>query len=183
MSKINPIRFKSKSGKSIAIRSAEPADAATLLRLGKSVMAEDGYTLTTPEEFSLTVEEEVKWIEEINAHPSKLVVVAVLDSQVIGSLDFSPGHRKRIAHTGEFGMSISHDHREDGIGYQLLRVLLDWACTHAEIEKIYLKVHATNERAIRLYQKCGFLEEGRFAKDLKLGDDSYADTVVMSRFV
>ena len=51
------------------------------------------------------------------------------------------------------------------------------------LEKIYLKVHATNGRAISLYQKLGFREEGRLVRDLKLGPNEYVDTVVMSLFV
>jgi RimJ/RimL family protein N-acetyltransferase len=44
-------------------------------------------------------------------------------------------------------------------------------------------VFVTNATAIGLYQKLGFIEEGRRIKDIKRGLDSYVDTVMMYKFV
>jgi RimJ/RimL family protein N-acetyltransferase len=41
----------------------------------------------------------------------------------------------------------------------------------------------TNERAIALYKKLGFVVEGVRERDLKYGKDCCVDTVVMGRFV
>lgn len=102
---------------------------------------------------------------------------------LIGMLDFTPGHRQRIAHMGELGMSVGRELREAGVGGALMQCLLDWAAAHPVIEKVCLKVHANNPRAIGLYRKHGFQEEGRQAKDLKYGPNDYVDTVLMAKFV
>jgi RimJ/RimL family protein N-acetyltransferase len=49
------------------------------------------------------------------------------------------------------------------------------------IEKISLTVVQTNIRAIQLYKRYGFLEEGLLIKDRIHRDGNYYNTVVMGR--
>jgi RimJ/RimL family protein N-acetyltransferase len=46
-----------------------------------------------------------------------------------------------------------------------------------------LAVFATNARAIGLYRKLGFVEEGRRPREVKFGADQYVDDILMYRFV
>lgn len=46
-----------------------------------------------------------------------------------------------------------------------------------------LGVFSTNHRAISLYKKMGFLEEGRKIFEFKLNDGEYIDDVIMYKFV
>lgn len=62
---------------------------------------------------------------------------------------------------------------------RLLATLIAWARAHLEIEKLGLYVFSTNEDAVRLYQKPGFLIEAETREPLQFEDDSYADTVAM----
>jgi RimJ/RimL family protein N-acetyltransferase len=98
-------------------------------------------------------------------------------------VDFANGHRRRISHTGEFGLSVLKKWRGQGIGEILLSALLDWARSVPDLEKINLLVHATNDRAIALYRKFGFEVEGRRKKDLKLGPGEYVDSVLMGLWI
>ena len=172
-------KFKLKSGKEVIIRSATRQDAAEILELSTSVIAEEIYQLTSSSEFKMTIEAEEKWIESHLANPDHLVIVAEIDSKIVGLLDFSNGHRQRIAHTGEFGMSVHKDFRSLGIGSLLIGSLIGWAKAHPKIEKINLCVHQTNERAIAVYKKHGFQVEGLRTKDLKYPNGAYVDTVLM----
>lgn len=49
-------------------------------------------------------------------------------------------------------------------------------------EKIELLVRATNARAIHLYSKLGFIEEGRFRNRVRLPDDEFVDDIAMAWF-
>ena len=109
--------------------------------------------------------------------------MAEIDGEVIGQLDFSNGHRKRIFHTGEFGMGVHKDYRHLGIGRLLLEALINWAKQNPHLEKINLSVHHTNERAIAVYKKLGFKVEGVRTKDLKYPSGVYVDTVIMGKEV
>ena len=176
-------RFKSKSGIDVFVRSALKQDAAAILDLSKDVIGEEIYQLTSGAEFKMTIEAEEKWIESHHANPNHIILVAEMNSKIVGMLDFSNGHRKRIAHTGEFGMSVDKSARDQGIGTLLLAALIEWTSKNSTIEKIGLSVHSNNQRAIALYKKMGFEVEGVRRRELKYGEDQYIDTVVMGRFV
>ena len=58
-----------------------------------------------------------------------------------------------------------------------------WARQEAQMEKLGLYVFSTNERAIQLYLRKGFEIEGRCPKDIKFGENDYADTIVMGKLL
>lgn len=63
----------------------------------------------------------------------------------------------------------------------LLENILMWADT-VGIEKITLTVVETNTKAIQLYKRFGFVEEGLLIKDRIHKDGNYHNTVIMGRF-
>lgn len=69
--------------------------------------------------------------------------------------------------------------RRRGVAGRLLAALISWARANPEIENLGLYVFSTNEAAIRLYQAHGFAVEGRYPRDMKFEDGSYAGTVAM----
>jgi len=71
----------------------------------------------------------------------------------------------------------------EGVGTALLKSLIGWAKENHVIEKVTLEVFVTNEAAIRLYRKMGFLEEGRRVRHVKIADGKYVDVIVMYVFV
>jgi RimJ/RimL family protein N-acetyltransferase len=48
-----------------------------------------------------------------------------------------------------------------GLGRTCTKFAIDYAFRELNLNRVYLSVLATNERAIRLYQSLGFLDEGR----------------------
>jgi RimJ/RimL family protein N-acetyltransferase len=176
-------KFKHKFDQEIQIRSALVQDARAILELSQSVIAEEIYQLTSSSEFKMTLEAEEKWIQNHLSDPNRIILIAEVNSQIVGMLDFANGHRKRIAHTGQFGMSIASPFRNQGVGSILLQALFEWAKENQFIEKICLSVHSDNQAAIALYKKMGFEIEGVRKKDLKYDNGRYVDTVLMGRFV
>lgn len=179
----NPENKKSKSGEDVIIRSADIKDAASILELAKAVINEEIYQLTSSKEFNITLEQEEKWIEAHLNNSEHIVLVAEMNSKIVGLLNFQNGSRTRIAHTGEFGMSVVKEFRNQGIGFLLLSSLIEWAEKNYIIEKINLSVHGNNERAIALYKKLGFEVEGVKKHELKYSENIYIDLVTMGRFV
>lgn len=168
-----------KNGSSVIIRTVRESDAEAYLTLGKSIMSEEIYSLTQADELNLTVEQEREWLKSNIEDESHLIIIAESNGKVIGQLDFSNGHRKRNAHTGEFGMGVHKDFRNLGVGSLLIGTLVGWAKDNPRIEKINLGVHQTNDRAIATYKKIGFQVEGLRTKDLKYPNGVYVDTVLM----
>ena len=91
--------------------------------------------------------------------------------------------KKRIQHVASMGISILSEYRGNGLGTEIMTSMIDWATENPIIEKLSLEVWATNNRAISLYEKMGFVEEARKVRQLKYKDGSYDDMVCMYRFV
>ena len=165
------------------IRLAEIRDAEAMLHIQKEVLQEDIYFVSTFDEFKQTVEGQRQWIQQKQNNPDELLIVAEEDGEVAGWLVFQTEGRFKTRHTGKFGVMLRDESRGKGLGTGLVQYLEDWAQHHPEIEKLSLFTFATNTRAIALYEKLGFVEEGRKLKEYKLADGTYVDDVIMSKFV
>ncbi len=66
-----------------------------------------------------------------------------------------------------------------GYGREAVRLLLHYGFHYRGLRRIVLTTHAKNLRAIRCYQACGFVEEGRPRQVLWL-EGEYVDLVNMS---
>lgn len=70
-----------------------------------------------------------------------------------------------VAQTCELGITIGDkNYWGRGYGSDAVRVLLDYAFRHRNMQRVHLTVLGNNERALRSYRKCGFVEEGRLRK-------------------
>ena len=68
----------------------------------------------------------------------------------------SPEHRH-----ADFGIAIARPWWDRGYGTDATRTILRFAFEEMQLHRVNLTVHDYNERARRVYQKCGFVEEGR----------------------
>lgn len=66
-----------------------------------------------------------------------------------------------------------------GYGREAIKLLLDYGFRYLGARRIDLTTHAKNERAIRCYLACGFVEEGRPRKVIWI-EGEYVDLVNMS---
>lgn len=83
------------------------------------------------------------------------------------------------AHTCELGITIGDkDYWGKGYGREAITLLLDYGFRLRNFHKIWLKVHGRNERGIRAYRACGFIEEGRQRAHV-WSSGSYDDLVYM----
>jgi RimJ/RimL family protein N-acetyltransferase len=72
----------------------------------------------------------------------------------------------------------SKGHWGQGYGRDAIGALLDYAFVHRNAHKVWLEVAADNERAIRSYKSCGFVQEGRIRENA-WRDGAYVDELVM----
>ena len=169
--------------KDIIIRQATVADAWMVLRLSRSIISDSDFNVTTPEEFTIGVEEEGDWINGFVKDKNSILLLAVEQNEVVGMLNFRGSPRKRLRHTGTIGLGILKRCRGMGIGTLLMGELINWASKHRVIEKLELNVFEKNLAARALYQKMGFVEQGFLTNGVKLEDGSYTNVILMARFV
>lgn len=165
----------------VKIRRAEQADAPVLAVVEAKIAETPGYMVSRPNE--ITPDAFATKIADLSQHPRGLYIVASLDDKIVGHAMLDPMRLSALSHVVKLNIFVYPGFQRQGIGQTIMEYLLNWAKQTPGVEKIELLVRATNKPAIALYQKFGFLEEGRFKKRLKLPDGSYIDDISMASFV
>jgi ribosomal protein S18 acetylase RimI-like enzyme len=171
------------SNNKFIIRTGILGDAESILDIESMVISEGDYLITVTEEYNRSsIQKQREWIQMLLKNEKETLIVAELNSKVVGWIVFYSQSRKRLSHTGSLTMMISKSYRGLGIGKMLVKALIDCE-KNPLIEKVSLGVFSTNHRAISLYKNMGFVEEGRKIKEFKLNDNEYIDDILMSKFV
>ncbi len=79
---------------------------------------------------------------------------------------------------GELGMAVDREWRGLGVGSALLAAAIEWARERG-LHKLSLTVFAQNAAAIALYDKFGFVEEGRRVKHFRRANGELWDGLEM----
>lgn len=162
----------------LQIREATAADAEQVLAHLQHVVSHPPVMIPkAPEEISLTLAQEQLFLEQLRAAANSLFLIALDGEQVVGNLDIKGLGRKALAHVGVLGMAIQAAYRGQGLGSQLMQAGLDWA-QNSPLKRIELNVYCDNTPAIALYQKFGFVIEGR-RKGYVLHEGQYCDDLIM----
>ena len=174
--------FIDRTGATLRLRTATEDDAEALIAYTRQVDTESPFLSREPGEFVATVAAERLFISRVASRDNGLFLLVLDGDTIVGALDFHGGPGARTCHAGEFGMSVARSHWGRGIGGKLLDALLDWARTTLYVQRIKLRVNARNTRAIALYRSRGFVEEGRFRRELFV-DGEWVDVICMARWL
>jgi len=99
---------------------------------------------------------------------------------VIGVCNCMGGKRKALRHAATLGISIRKTWCGRAVGFAMLQAAIAWARESGIVTRIELQVYADNDRAIRLYRKCGFQPEGVRRRAARRSDGEYVDELVMA---
>lgn len=161
------------------------SDCVCVMNIGKHLMVDGEGQVIDQDEYDFKEAEEVKWIQSHLDNPGDLLIIAQVigndptSSTTVGLLNFEAPKRRKISHTGEFGMGIHKDYRGNGLGKLMLEHLIEWAKSSQQIEKINLRVLENNTKAIEMYKRYGFKENGRKTKEVKISEGNYLDDLSM----
>jgi RimJ/RimL family protein N-acetyltransferase len=108
-------------------------------------------------------------------------LVVARSSEIMGWCDVGPREHEGFEHAATLGMGLRAQIRGRGLGSRLLKQAIARSCRRG-IEKLELRVYASNRVARRLYEKSGFKTEGRLVRARKL-DGRYDDIVLMALFL
>jgi putative acetyltransferase len=161
----------------IEFRRAEPRDAEALAQF-----------MADPAVFAGLLQLPYPGIEawrkrlESRAHEQDaLFLLALAEGTLIGNAGLhSLGWTPRRRHVAGLGISVASAWQGKGVGNELMRRLLEWADNWAGYLRIELTVYTDNARAIALYRKHGFVEEGT-SRAHALRDGVYVDSLMMAR--
>lgn len=114
-------------------------------------------------------------------NPDLMLVAVAQDEQVLAQAGLhSVSQSVRRRHAAMLGIAVSSEAQGKGVGSALMQALLDYADNWAHLLRIELSVFTDNAKAIRLYRRFGFEEEG-VMRAYALRDGVYADVLAMAR--
>jgi len=165
----------------ITVRDAEVADAEILAQAEQETAQTPGFLVSQP--YELTTGAFVAFIVDLTQNPRGKYIVATEGEQLVGHALLNPLRIQSLSHVVQLTIVVHPGFTDRGIGHTMLSYLIDWAKKAEGIEKVELFTRANNARAIALYKKLGFVEEGRLAKRVKLLDGAYLDDMLMGLWV
>lgn len=155
-------------------------DVPALVALRRRLFSEGGHFRTPAHQFHETL-----W-SALNDHasrrnwrggPTRLLWV---DGIVAGYGVVQFGHLQSTQHIARLELGVDANFRGRGLGRTLLEDMLDFAAAVPGCRRIELNVRADNPAAIRLYERVGFVLEGRRHEALKTNDGTYTDELLMA---
>ena len=166
-------------GRECVLRSGTQADGQAALDNFILTHEQTDYLLTYPDEITFTVEDQNKYLQDKADSEREAEILAVIDGKVVGTAGIEAvGRHEKLRHRCNFGVSIDKAYWGLGIGKALLAACI--ACAEkAGDHQMELQVVADNERALRMYQKAGFVEYGRNPRDFLSRYSGYQELVYM----
>ncbi|RME07861.1 MAG: N-acetyltransferase [Anaerolineae bacterium] len=167
------------SGEGIRLRAVEEVDLPLFVRWLNDPEVRRGITVYRP----LSLAAERRWFEAaLQRPPDERPFVIEVCSQgewvAIGNIGLHRiDWRNRSA---EVGIMIGEkEYWNQGYGRAAMRLMLSHAFDTLNLQRVSLQVYANNPRAIRSYEKSGFVLEGRL-RQAHYQDGVYHDVLVMS---
>ena len=152
----------------IIIEKATAADAEAILEFCRKCGSETDNLSFGAEGIPVSIEKEAAFLESVENSDTAVFFVAKAGSEIVGTANYSAFTKKRMAHRGEFGISVRESFWNRGIGTGLLKKILDFAKNTAGSEIVSLEVRSDNKAAIHLYEKFGFQKIGTFKGYFKI---------------
>ncbi|WP_353979103.1 GNAT family N-acetyltransferase [Salinicola endophyticus] len=158
----------------VTIRHATPDDAAALTQLYSQPE-------TQSDTLHLPYQSPTLWQQRLTeTRPSLVILVACIETRVVGQLTLDGFTVARRRHGATIGMGVDPAFHRRGIGKALMAAMIDLCDNWLQITRIELTVFVDNHKAIGLYQRFGFDIEGT-AKRYAMRDGEMIDAYYMAR--
>ncbi len=168
-----------KNGSVLTLREPALEDALPLIAFHQRVGGETDFLLSDEKGIpGLDEEKERAYLKSTLEAPNTRMYLAFVDDVLVGLADVRAAGRPRIAHNGSIGIVVRHDFWGQGVGRILMDELIAFARATGVLTRLELSVRSDNDRAIALYQRCGFVQCGQMHRQMKVGDVFY-DTLLM----
>ncbi len=166
-------------GKRIRLRGIEKADISKYYEWINDPEVIDGLSVFLP----MSLKDEEQWLENISQReqaekPLSIEMRERKNWRLIGNCGFF--NIEWVNRVAEFGIMIGDKSVwNKGYGTETVRLLLQHGFETLNFNRIYLRVYSTNPRAIRSYEKAGFVREGTLRQAV-YRHGRYADIHIMS---
>lgn len=167
----------------MVIRPIQVEDAEPFFDMMCLLDGETPFMMYEPDEREKTTDA-TELREKINDAASMgdfLLIAEESDKNIVGYIWAERGRMNRILHTAYIVVGIREAYQHQGIGTRFFRELDEWARKNS-IVRLELTVECANTAARHLYEKNGFVVEGRRMRSMKLGND-FVDELYMAKLL
>lgn len=175
-----PKEIQLKDGRSALLRAPLPSDAEAALEFMKLTAEETPFLLRSPEECTLTLEDEVKFLSRFPADPNAAMILCFVDGVLAGNCQVVRKNKVKNRHRASIGIAIVRKFWGLGIGTALFEEMIaiaeGWGISQLELEVI-----EGNDRAMALYRKMGFETVSFVPNAIRMSDGSYVKEYLMIR--
>jgi RimJ/RimL family protein N-acetyltransferase len=174
----DPLQNGSVSDDDTVLRIAGPDDAVALMKLKQRLDEETSFMLLEPDERDTSTQTLARHLEEVSRSENSVVIVSGQHGQLAGYVELAGGKFRRNRSTTHVIIGVLAEASGKGVGTRLLEEAKRWAAARG-LHRIELNVMAHNHRAIALYERMGFIHEGRRV-DCLLINGKFLDELYMA---
>jgi len=171
-----------RDGKEAIIREAKKEDAKLMIDFYNLTGGETDFLSFGENEFKKDLIEYGNFIEDVSKEVNSKIVLVTIDKEIVSIASINSNHKLRSKHVGVLGIVVQKHYCGLGLGGMLMEFLIDWAKSNGITRKISLVTREDNIRAIELYKKVGFIEEGKLIMDNYI-DGVYYNTIMMGLII
>lgn len=174
--------MKLKNGAKLLISKAVKEDAEKIIEYLNLIGGESDNLLFGKNGFDMSVENEKKFIDNINSSKTSALFIGKINSEIVCIGSIQSSGKERIAHQSNIAISVKKKYWNNGIGTQLTQTLVEFARNNGVTEILHLGVKYDNANAIKLYEKMGFEKIGLYKNFFKI-NGAYFDEVLMNLYL
>ena len=168
--------FILKDSRELVIRKATEEDAEKVLEYLNIIGGETDFLSFGVEGLNITLEEERNYFKNLTA--KNFFLIAEIEEKIVGNCSISTNEKRvRLKHFGELGIVVLKECWNLGIGNKLIETALLLG-KNGGLKKVNLETRSDNKKAIVLYKKLGFKEEGAIKRGILI-DEKFYDLLVM----
>jgi len=176
---MRPKVYQLKDMSALVVRSLEKSDAPQVVPYMTAMYAQSAFLARYSDEWEIRIEDEATFLESAEKAEKRLMLGGFLGHDLVALCDFSPvGSAYKIAHRCQMGISVTKMHQGKGIGFSLMESLLSCA-RQTGFSQMELEVVATNNAAIKLYEKFAFQRVGTIPRGFRYREGYHEDLLVM----
>jgi len=160
------------------IRNVEQSDLEKVYKMRKYIVSESDTVLSSEQE--ITIEGMRSWIESWKDNPKRLFLVVEFKGEIIAQLwVWFLDNKEKLSHVAEFGLEIVKEHRGVGLGIELCKIAVQWACEKGA-KRLQAETLEKNMPMRKILENLGFKLEGTMEAYFRY-NDRYENVLIYAK--
>ncbi|WP_158913136.1 GNAT family N-acetyltransferase [Caulobacter sp. S45] len=164
----------------VKIGRASVDDADDYVKYMNTIGGESEFLAFGAGEYSRNQQQTAQLIDEISSSENQLFLIARHKGQIVGALMLQASPKPRLRHRAELSVTVRRSFWSKGLATVLCQQGLQIFVAAKVVLKVELQVRQDHHRAVDLYRRLGFQEEGRISAGLITNGRAH-DILLMSK--